>query len=158
MLARCGDVAQSDALRPISVPPLPMALSDPTRVRTTINLDREVYDTFVRMAEASGMSVGRCIGEWLADTADGAQFVALKMQEARAAPMLVMREMQAMSQGLVDQVQADLERVRRQSKAAPPGAARARPGGAAAASPSGNTGWTGTKQRGGTGPKRVSKP
>lgn len=90
-----------------------MAVTDPTRVRTTVNVDREVYATFVQMAGLSGMSVSKCIGEWLADTADGAQFVAQKMKEARAAPMLVMREMQSMALGLGDAVAADIEAIRK---------------------------------------------
>lgn len=88
-----------------------MALTDPTRIRTTISVDREVHDIFVAMAKAGGMSVSRCMGEWLADTADGAQFVAQKMMAARQAPMEVMREMQAMSAGLtetVDKVMSDM--------------------------------------------------
>jgi len=82
------------------------------RIRTTISLDPAVHAIFVAMAEASGMSVSRCMGDWLADTAEGAQFVALKMQEARKAPKLVMREMQAMSKGLVEEVEAVLGQIR----------------------------------------------
>lgn len=39
------------------------------------------------------------MGDWLADTAEGAQFVAMKMEEARKAPKTVMREFQAMARG-----------------------------------------------------------
>jgi hypothetical protein len=74
------------------------------RVRTTISLDPEIHKIFISMAEAGGMSVSRCMGEWLADTAEGAQFVTIKMQEARKAPMAVMREMQSMALGLQDSV------------------------------------------------------
>lgn len=70
------------------------------RIRTTISLDPAVHEIFVRMAESAGQSVSRCMGDWLADTADGAQFVAMKMAEARKAPKTVMREMQAMVHGL----------------------------------------------------------
>lgn len=82
--------------------PPPMTTTD--RVRTTISLDPEVYEIFKRMAELTRTSVSRCMGEWLADTADGAQFVAAKMAEARNSPMTVMREMQAMAVGLQDEV------------------------------------------------------
>ena len=97
------------------------------RVRTTISLDPEVHEIFKRMAEAAGMSVSRCMGEWLADTADGAQFVALKMQEARKAPMMVMREFQSMSLGMTDavnQTMSELRKSDRQAPAAEPRAAR----------------------------------
>ena len=74
------------------------------RIRLTISVTPEVHEVFSRMAEAGGMSLGKCMGEWLTDTIEGAQFVALKMQDARKAPRMVMREMQAMSRGLVQEV------------------------------------------------------
>lgn len=86
------------------------------RIRTTISLDPEVYAIFVTMAEAVGTSVSRCMGDWLADTAEGAQFVAIKMQEARRAPKKVMREMQAMSLGLVE-VEEQVRAIREKSLA-----------------------------------------
>lgn len=76
--------------------PLP-AMSD--RIRLTISVEPEVHAIFSKMAEASGMSLGKCMGDWLADTAEGAQFVAMKMEEARKAPKTVMREFQAMARG-----------------------------------------------------------
>lgn len=82
------------------------------RIRTTISVDKEVHQVFVRMAEASGMSVSRCMGEWLADTVDGAQFVAQKMEEARKSPKLVMQEMQAMSLGMVDLANETLSKIK----------------------------------------------
>lgn len=83
------------------------------RIRTTISLDPAVHAIFVTMAEASGTSVSRCMGDWLADTAEGAQFVAGKMQEARRAPKTVMREMQAMTAGLQDLFSAEIGQGRR---------------------------------------------
>lgn len=85
------------------------------RIRTTISLDPQVHAIFVTMAEASGTSVSRCMGDWLADTAEGAQFVASKMQEARRAPKTVMREMQAMARGLVDEVNEQVQAIRQKS-------------------------------------------
>lgn len=74
------------------------------RIRTTISVDKEVHQIFVQMAEAGGMSVSRCMGEWLADTAEGAQFVAMKMQQAKQSPKLVMRELQAAANGAVEEM------------------------------------------------------
>jgi len=85
------------------------------RIRTTISLDPEVHAIFVTMAEASGTSVSRCMGDWLADTAEGAQFVASKMLEARRAPKTVMREMQAMSRGLVAEIDDQVAAIRHRS-------------------------------------------
>ena len=84
----------------------------PERIRLTISVTPEVHEIFTRMAEASGQSLGRCMGDWLEDTADGAQFVAKKMVEARAAPKTVMREMHSFAQGLLSEVTEAQERMR----------------------------------------------
>lgn len=120
-----------------------MANTDPARIRTTISVDKEVHEIFVRMAETAGMSVSRCMGEWLADTADGAMFVAEKMAAARKAPMEVMREMQAMSKGLQDGVEETMREIRqagrKEAASAAPGGRPGRLGGGLIA-PSSNTG------------------
>lgn len=90
------------------------------RIRTTISLDPQVHAIFVKMAEAGGVSVSRCMGDWLADTADGAQFVAQKMQEARKAPKQVMREFQAFALGLHDTITEEIGRGGGQGDAAEP--------------------------------------
>lgn len=130
-----------------------MAHTDPTRIRTTISVDKDVHEIFVRMAETAGMSVSRCMGEWLSDTADGAMFVAEKMAAARKAPMQVMREMQAMSKGLQDGVEETMREMRQVGRkdaatAAPGGRPGVLTGGLIA--PSSNTGLKETK----TLPKR----
>lgn len=121
------------------LPPLP-AMSD--RIRLTISVEPEVHAIFSKMAEASGMSLGKCMGDWLADTAEGAQFVAMKMEEARKAPKTVMREFQAMARGLVEEVDAQVDKIR---KSALPGDGEARfprhgGGRQSALPPSSNTG------------------
>lgn len=88
------------------------------------------------------MSLGKCMGEWLADTAEGAQFVALKMQEARKAPKTVMREFRAMAHGLIEEVDTTLEEIRQRSQAGAV-SAKAQPrrdGSGLASPPSSNTG------------------
>lgn len=87
------------------------------RMRTTITVSPEVHEIFSRMAEAGGMSLARCIGDWLEDTSEGAALIAQKMQEARRAPRVVMREIHAMALGLVDEAAAAIEEVRRRSAA-----------------------------------------
>ena len=92
------------------------------RIRLTITVTPEVHEVFSRMAEAGGMSLGKCMGEWLTDTIDGAQFVAQKMQDARKAPRVVMREMQAYARGMVaevDSMAAEVRRTGAQGAAAP---------------------------------------
>ena len=74
------------------------------RVRTTISLDPEVLDVFRRMADASNTSVSRCMGDWLTDTADAARVIALQVEEARRAPLAVLRDMKAVMAGITAQV------------------------------------------------------
>lgn len=107
------------------------------RVRTTVAMDPEVLEVFKAMADASGVSLSRCIGDWLADTSDGAQLVAQKMQEARRAPVTVLREMQAVLSGTREEVDARLQEIRARSFGA---AERVASGGVGRKAPSSNTG------------------
>jgi hypothetical protein len=97
-------------------PPTPT----PERIRLTISVTAETHAIFTSMAEASGQSLGRCMGDWLEDTAEGAQFVAKKMVEARAAPKTVMREMHSFAQGLLSEVAQAQEDLRKPGRLAPP--------------------------------------
>lgn len=112
------------------------------RIRLTISVTPEVHEVFTRMAESAGLSLGRCMGDWLEDTMEGAQFVAAKMAEARQAPKTVMREMQAAASGLLAEVRSTTESMR---------AAGWRPGSGSAAAPpippSSNTGGKSPRRR-----------
>lgn len=88
------------------------------RVRTTISLSPEVLEIFKRMADAGNMSVSRCMGDWLTDTADAAQMIMLKMEEAKVAPMRVVREMRGLLAGLTDSVNEAEDTVRRERQKA----------------------------------------
>lgn len=80
--------------------------------RLTIPVSVAVYDTFTRIAKAGKMPVGRAMGEWLGDTLDAAEFMATKMEQARAAPSLVARELHSYALGLTDMTQDLLKKVR----------------------------------------------
>lgn len=121
------------------------------RIRTTITVSPEVHDIFSRMAEAGGMSLARCIGDWLEDTSEGAALIAQKMQEARRAPRVVMREMHAMALGLVDEAAAAIEEVRRRS--APAAGGQPAAGSGRRSPPVSNTGGK-SPNRGARGGKR----
>lgn len=113
------------------------------RTRVTVSIPTEALEVYKKMAAAGGMSVSYCLGEWLADTVEGAQFLALKMEEARRAPKAVMREMQAMASGLQEQISADILTIRKhgtQSGHPPASASGAGRDRAAAPAPSSNTG------------------
>jgi hypothetical protein len=83
------------------------------RVRTTISLTPEALEIFKRMAAAGNMSVSRCMGDWLTDTSDAAEMIASKMEDARRAPLRVMRELRAMVSGMgseVDTIMAEFRK------------------------------------------------
>jgi hypothetical protein len=118
----------------------------PERIRLTISVSPETHATFTRLAAAGSMSISRAMGDWLADTGDAAEFTAKKMEEARAAPKVVMREMHAYALGLADQTSAVLEHMRsadaKRTAGAPARDARSapRPAGRSASPPPSNTG------------------
>ena len=120
--------------------------SPPTpNVRLTISVTPEVHATFQRLAKGSGMSISKAMGEWLGDTIEAADFMATKIEQARAAPKIVMREMHAYALGLADETGALLERVAEKGKQDRAAASARAPTGPASRPPSGNTGGKGTR-------------
>ena len=81
-------------------------------VRLTISVTPATHAAFLRLSKASSASIGRTMGEWLADTSEAAEFTALKMEQARAAPGIVMREMHAYALGLADETGAMMDRMK----------------------------------------------
>lgn len=71
-------------------------------VRVTVPVTPEVQAVFQRLAAASGMSTGRAMGEWLADTMEGALTMAELLEKARRAPKQAVSEMHAYALGLAD--------------------------------------------------------
>ena len=84
----------------------------PDRIRLTITVTPEVHASFVRLSKASGISIGRAMGEWLGDTLEAVEFTASKVEQARAAPKLVMQEMHAYALGLSDEMASVLSGLR----------------------------------------------
>jgi len=82
------------------------------RVRLTISMQPEVLEVFRRMSEVSGLSVGRCIGDWCGDTVEGAAMITKKLAEAREAPARVMREFHQLALGMADEVRQVQDRLR----------------------------------------------
>lgn len=83
------------------------------RIRTTISITPESHAIFKRMAEAGNMSVSMAMGEWLTDTAEGAEMIVLKMEEAKKAPLRVMRELQSMIAGMSDGIEEGISTIRK---------------------------------------------
>lgn len=102
----------------------PSPTSEP--IRLSITVTPEVHSAFRRLADASGMSMGKAMGEWLGDTLEAIEFMAEKMEQARAAPRLVMQEMHAYALGLADETQQVLQQVKKREREARASDARAR--------------------------------
>jgi hypothetical protein len=116
-------------------------------IRLTITVTPEVHATFQRFAKASGMSLGRAMGEWLGDTLEGAELLASQLERARAAPKAVIREMHAFALGLSDETGAMLQRVTEKAKEQRGALARdAHPAAPSPIPPSSNTGGKGTRK------------
>jgi hypothetical protein len=130
-------------------------------IRLTITVEPHVHQVFQRLAKASGMSLGKAMGEWLGDTIEAVEFTAEKVEQARAAPATVMREMHAYALGLAEETNKLMDDLRdkgREQRAAKNGKAMVEAVRAVGASkaplrpnsiipPSSNTGGKGTKHR-----------
>ena len=82
--------------------PLPPQENQQKPVRVTVPVTPEVQAVFQRLAAASGMSTGRAMGEWLADTMEGALTMAELLEKARRAPKQAVSEIHAYALGLAD--------------------------------------------------------
>ena len=124
-------------------------------VRVTVPVRPEVLEAFKRLAAAGNMSTGKAMGEWLADTIEGVEYMALKMEEARSAPSKVMREMHAYALGLADETGELMEKIKEDSRQERQATGRERkPGqapGARKRTPLSNTGVTNLKKKNGRG-------
>lgn len=120
--------------------------STPTSpIRLTITVTPEVHATYQRLAASTGTSLGKTMGEWLESTIEGAEFMASKMEQARAAPALVMREIHAYALGVADETGSIVEKMKERGRA--DRASLRRTVGAAPVPPSSNTGGKPTEKR-----------
>jgi len=62
------------------------------------------------------MSTGRAIAEWLNDTVEAANYMAVTLERARAAPKLVASEIHAYALGLADETGDIMKRVQAMAK------------------------------------------
>jgi hypothetical protein len=109
-------------------------LSPPTKPpRVSVPVSEEVLQVFQRLAAASGMSTGKAMAEWLADTLEAAEFMAQTLERARAAPKVVVREMHAYALGLADETGELMRQMAKKAEAD-------RAGGRASGAPHASTG------------------
>ena len=90
----------------------------PSSVRVTVPVSAEVLQIFQRLAKAGGMSTGRAMGDWLADTVEAAELMASTMERARAAPKVVTAELHAMMLGMTDQTKELMDKFSKMGAAA----------------------------------------
>jgi hypothetical protein len=101
---------------------------DQKPVRVTVPVRPDVLAAFQRLAAAQGVSTGKAMGEWLADTLDGVEAMAGLLEKARAAPKVAVREMHSYAMGLTDLTSELLEQVRRREPGPGRDAKASRPG------------------------------
>lgn len=97
-------------------------------MRVTVPVRPDVLAAFQRLAAAQGVSTGKAMGEWLADTLDGVEAMAGLLEKARAAPKVAVREMHSYAMGLTDLTSELLEQVRRREPGPGRDAKASRPG------------------------------
>lgn len=97
--------------------------------RVTVPIDVDVLAVFERLAEASGTSVGKAMGTWLADTVEGAEAMAGLMEKARRAPKEAVMELHSYALGLTDVTQGFLDHVNKASLATSKAVLKASKGG-----------------------------
>lgn len=105
------------------------------RIRLTISVTPEVHEVFRRFAEASGQSIGRTMGDWLGDTSEAAEQIASMLTRARAAPKLVIQELNSMALGMHEEGTELLRKMRAGTLGASGGARSAHPARPAAPPP-----------------------
>jgi hypothetical protein len=97
--------------------PVQASLIEEKSIRVTVPVTPEVLEAFQALAAVSGMSTGRAMGEWLADTLDGVRSMNELLQKAKAAPRQAVRELNAYALGLADLSQELMDSVMKQSGA-----------------------------------------
>jgi hypothetical protein len=128
-------------------------------IRVTVPVTPEVQAAFQRLAAASGMSTGKAMGEWLADTVEGAITMAEMLEKARRAPKQAVSEMHAYALGLADMTSDLMDNLRGRSSRGKAGAADGTGGAGTAAAPvAPATLPPRTVIRGGKSPKTPKKP
>ena len=134
-------------------------LSSPTSKppRVSVPVSPEALDAFQRLGKASNMSTGRAIAEWLDDTIEAANFMALNMEKARLAPKQAMSQLHAYAFGMAEETGDLLAKIKAKAEGsadAPTVGKRSAAGGGLPIPPSCNTGGKVPKAK---GPQRGGK-
>ena len=141
----------------------------PKTTRVSVPVTPEVLAKFQRFSEASGLSLGKSMGDWLRDTAAGLDAMTEILEMHKRAPAEAIAKFQGLATSLQAVTSEALENMKRPSPRAEGGPAR---GGERAAEtfrkaaqalpslipPSGNTGGKGTKAGTGKAGGHASAP
>jgi len=120
------------------------------RVRLTISIPVSALAVYKRMADVSGLSISRSIGDWLSDTSEGAQAMAELLEMARSQPLRAASEVHAAA---VKANSLTFELMQKLSGVEGDGSAEARSRGAGDPAPSGGASDGGTPPVSNTGGK-----
>jgi uncharacterized membrane-anchored protein len=82
-------------------------------IRVTVPVTPLVQEVFKRLSVASGVSMGKAMGDWLADTSDAALAMADLMEKARQQPKLVASQLHGYALGLTDMTTELLDTLRK---------------------------------------------
>lgn len=77
--------------------PTPPSPPRAASVRFTVSIDPDALAAYQRLADASGLSLARCVGEFLADMRDTAELIGTKVLQARRDPKGVLLELDALA-------------------------------------------------------------
>jgi hypothetical protein len=137
-------------------------ISPPTKPpRVSVPVTPEVLEVFQKLAKASNQSTGGAIAQWLADTVEGAEYMANLVTKARETPKIVSQELHAYALGLADETGALIKRIAKKGET---DRAAARAGAGAGAQRTDGTGTGGPSDpsprlviRGGNSPQNTHK-
>lgn len=132
-------------------------------IRVSVPIAPEVLEKFKRFSEASGLSVGKSIGDWLRDTVSGLDAMTDILEAHKRSPAQAMQQLAVYASALQDMTSGALESMKEGSgprrEGAPPAGksldvAKAAMIKAAAFPPVSNTGGKVTKPKAPKSPKR----
>lgn len=74
----------------------------PKSIRVTVPVSPEVLALFQRLSRASGVSVGRSMGQWLDETREGLEPMIDIVEQSKTAPQAAVRSLQRYASTLID--------------------------------------------------------
>lgn len=102
-------------------------ISQEKPVRVTVPVSPDVLEAFQQLAAVQGVSTGKAMGEWLADTLDGVGYMTDLLVKARQAPKLAAQELHAYAQGLTGLTADLIDELRAKSRSSRAGATEGAP-------------------------------